>query len=247
MQQTNFEVESWMVYQTFFYSAGRVTYRYIQNANIYLQIAQLQKCCLQMLLYDTYIECLHKHIQTVCCMVYEKYCTVFNHCAVDFSHLVLHVSILVLHVSYLALHLGHLVHHATTYEGFDTKCHLVIWYYMWAIWYWIRAIGEAYSNHTWYVSMKAFCMCLHEHSVCDCMQWKTPPPCICVCEHSVCMFVSISVCVYVSILYRTAREGNPTTLYTCVGVSCGYTDHYQGRGHSIRPTATLINIHEHLI
>ena len=30
-------------------------------------------------------------------------------------------------------------------------------------------------------------------------------------------------------------------------VSCGYTDHYQGRGHSIRPTATLINIHEHLI
>ena len=26
-----------------------------------------------------------------------------------------------------------------------------------------------------------------------------------------------------------------------VGVSCGYTDHYQGRGHSIRPTATVIN------
>ena len=32
-----------------------------------------------------------------------------------------------------------------------------------------------------------------------------------------------------------------------VGVSRGYTDHYQGRGHSIRLTATLINIHEHLI
>ena len=32
-----------------------------------------------------------------------------------------------------------------------------------------------------------------------------------------------------------------------VGVSRGYTDHHQGRGHSIRPTATLINIHEHLI
>ena len=33
----------------------------------------------------------------------------------------------------------------------------------------------------------------------------------------------------------------------CVRVSRGYTDHYQGRGHSIRPTATVINIHEHLI
>ena len=32
-----------------------------------------------------------------------------------------------------------------------------------------------------------------------------------------------------------------------VGVSRGYTDYYQGRGHSIRPTAALINIHEHLI
>ena len=32
-----------------------------------------------------------------------------------------------------------------------------------------------------------------------------------------------------------------------VGASRGYTDHYQGRGHSIRPTAALINIHEHLI
>ena len=32
-----------------------------------------------------------------------------------------------------------------------------------------------------------------------------------------------------------------------VGVSRGYTDHHQGRGHSIRPTAALINIHEHLI
>ena len=32
-----------------------------------------------------------------------------------------------------------------------------------------------------------------------------------------------------------------------VGVSRGYTDHYQGRGQAIRPTATLINIHEPLI
>ena len=32
-----------------------------------------------------------------------------------------------------------------------------------------------------------------------------------------------------------------------VGVSRGYTNHYQGRGHSIRLTAALINIHEHLI
>ena len=32
-----------------------------------------------------------------------------------------------------------------------------------------------------------------------------------------------------------------------VGVSRGYTDYYQGRGHSIRPTAAVINIHEHLI
>ena len=35
--------------------------------------------------------------------------------------------------------------------------------------------------------------------------------------------------------------------FKTVGVSCGYTDHYQGRGHSIRLTAVLINIHEHLI
>ena len=32
-----------------------------------------------------------------------------------------------------------------------------------------------------------------------------------------------------------------------VGVSRGYTDYHQGRGHSIRMTAALINIHEHLI
>ena len=32
-----------------------------------------------------------------------------------------------------------------------------------------------------------------------------------------------------------------------VGISRGYTDYHQGRGHSIRPTAALINIHEHLI
>ena len=36
-------------------------------------------------------------------------------------------------------------------------------------------------------------------------------------------------------------------LKNTVGVSRGYTDHYQGRGHSIRLTAALINIHEHLI
>ena len=35
--------------------------------------------------------------------------------------------------------------------------------------------------------------------------------------------------------------------FLTVGVSCGYTDYYQGRGHSIRLIATLINIHEHLI
>ena len=32
-----------------------------------------------------------------------------------------------------------------------------------------------------------------------------------------------------------------------VGVSRGYTDHYQGQGQAIRPTAALINIHEPLI
>ena len=32
-----------------------------------------------------------------------------------------------------------------------------------------------------------------------------------------------------------------------VRVSRRYTDYYQGRGQAIRPTATLINIHEHLI
>ena len=40
------------------------------------------------------------------------------------------------------------------------------------------------------------------------------------------------------------RHGKQVML---VGVSRGYTDHHQGQGHSIRPTATLINIHEHLI
>ena len=38
-----------------------------------------------------------------------------------------------------------------------------------------------------------------------------------------------------------------TSEMDCVWVSHGYTNHHQGRGHSIRPTATLINIHEHLI
>ena len=32
-----------------------------------------------------------------------------------------------------------------------------------------------------------------------------------------------------------------------VGVSRGYTNHYQGRGQAIRPTAALINIHDPLI
>ena len=35
--------------------------------------------------------------------------------------------------------------------------------------------------------------------------------------------------------------------FVSVGVSHGYIDHYQGRGHSSRPTAVLINIHEPLI
>ena len=35
--------------------------------------------------------------------------------------------------------------------------------------------------------------------------------------------------------------------YVTVGVSRGYTDHHQSRGHSSRPTAVLINIHEPLI
>ena len=35
--------------------------------------------------------------------------------------------------------------------------------------------------------------------------------------------------------------------FILVGVSRGYTDYYQGRGHSSRPTAALINIHEPLI
>ena len=36
-------------------------------------------------------------------------------------------------------------------------------------------------------------------------------------------------------------------IVNAVGVSRGYTDYYQGRGHSIRLTTALINIHEHLI
>ena len=36
-------------------------------------------------------------------------------------------------------------------------------------------------------------------------------------------------------------------VYQSVGISRGYTDHYQGRGQAIRPTATFINIHEPLI
>ena len=40
---------------------------------------------------------------------------------------------------------------------------------------------------------------------------------------------------------------NVETAGVSVGESRRYTDHYQGRGHSIRLTATLINIHEPLI
>ena len=42
-------------------------------------------------------------------------------------------------------------------------------------------------------------------------------------------------------------EGGDTAGMMSVGVSCRYTNYYQGRGHSIRLTAAVINIHEHLI
>ena len=40
---------------------------------------------------------------------------------------------------------------------------------------------------------------------------------------------------------------NEIILDSFVGVSRRYTDHYQGWDQAIRPTATLINIHEPLI
>ena len=49
-------------------------------------------------------------------------------------------------------------------------------------------------------------------------------------------------------LFETQKhKGLFTHTVSIVGVSRRYTDHHQGRGHSIRPTAALINIHEHLI
>ena len=62
---------------TYMVSSHAVMYRMLTYVYIHVQIAQLQKCCLQMLLYDTYIECLHKHIQTVYGTAYGRYCTVF--------------------------------------------------------------------------------------------------------------------------------------------------------------------------
>ena len=56
--------------------------------------------------------------------------------------------------------------------------------------------------------------------------------------------------IYALILMAISHSPTPTPIpipIGFVGVSRGYTDHYQGRGHSIRPTAALINIHEHLI
>ena len=51
----------------------------------------------------------------------------------------------------------------------------------------------------------------------------------------------------VSFLLRRDTFGTLNIVILNVGVSRGYTDHYQGRGQAIRPTATLINIHEPLI
>ena len=43
------------------------------------------------------------------------------------------------------------------------------------------------------------------------------------------------------------KNSEDTSKLQTVRVSRGYTDHYQDRGHSIRLTAALINIHEYLI
>ena len=55
------------------------------------------------------------------------------------------------------------------------------------------------------------------------------------------------VCVSKNEMFRTGCLNFSLCDVIVVGVSRGYTDHHQGRGHSIRPTAALINIHEHLI
>ena len=51
---------------------------------------------------------------------------------------------------------------------------------------------------------------------------ETPPPCMCLWEHSLhdCMSENPHhpVCVYVSILYMTACQRNPTTLYVSIWV-----------------------------
>ena len=51
-------------------------------------------------------------------------------------------------------------------------------------------------------------------------------------------------------LYKEAQRVLSHTeilMIPSVGVSRRYTDHYQGRGQSTKPTGALINIHEHLI
>ena len=57
--------------------------------------------------------------------------------------------------------------------------------------------------------------------------------------------------IYIRVRTRPGKLGKMTVylenLEISVGVTRGYTDHHQGRGHSIRPTAALINIHEYLI
>ena len=56
---------------------------------------------------------------------------------------------------------------------------------------------------------------------------------------------------YVNSLLAVSTNTKASSIKACnynfVGVSRGYTDHHQGRGHSIMLTAALINIHEHLI
>ena len=52
--------------------------------------------------------------------------------------------------------------------------------------------------------------------------WETPPSCMCLCEHFLhdCMWEKPHhpVCVYMNILYMTACERNPTTLYVSMWV-----------------------------
>ena len=53
--------------------------------------------------------------------------------------------------------------------------------------------------------------------------------------------------IIIEVIYSSIQLIFKFQIIENVGVSRRYTDHYQGRGHSIRPTAALINIHEHLI